>query len=90
MNQLRDDFSNYFGYLPELIEMFLDLFPPNETMEFLEANETPRPLTIRTNTLKTRRRDLAQALINRCADANLGVDFSFSCSHSQFLALRWL
>ena len=71
MNQLRDDFSNYFGYLPELIEMFLDLFPPNETMEFLEANETPRPLTIRTNTLKTRRRDLAQALINRCVQQRL-------------------
>jgi len=34
-------------------------------MEFFEANEAPRPLTIRTNTLKVRRRDLAQALIGR-------------------------
>jgi ribosomal RNA methyltransferase Nop2 len=31
----------------------------------LEANETPRPITIRVNTLKTRRRDLAQSLVNR-------------------------
>ena len=37
----------------------------SQIVDFLEANEVPRPITIRTNTLKTRRRDLAQALINR-------------------------
>jgi len=36
-----------------------------QAIEFFEANEMPRPVTIRTNTLRTRRRDLAQALINR-------------------------
>lgn len=36
-----------------------------QAMEFFEANEAPRPLTIRTNTLKTRRRELAQSLIQR-------------------------
>lgn len=36
-----------------------------QALVFFEANETPRPVTIRTNTLRTRRRDLAQALINR-------------------------
>jgi ribosomal RNA methyltransferase Nop2 len=48
-----------------LIELFTRLFTPDEVLEFLEANEVQRPLTIRTNSLKTRRRDLAQALINR-------------------------
>ena len=37
----------------------------HQAIEFFEANEVPRPVTIRTNTLRTRRRDLAQALINR-------------------------
>jgi ribosomal RNA methyltransferase Nop2 len=42
------------------------LWPPRlQAVAFFEANETPRPVTIRTNTLRTRRRDLAQALINR-------------------------
>ena len=36
-----------------------------QAIEFFEANDTPRPVTIRANTLRTRRRDLAQALINR-------------------------
>ncbi len=37
----------------------------HQISEVLEANETPRPVTLRANTLKTRRRDLAQALVNR-------------------------
>lgn len=47
------------------MEKLFHLFSVSELSEFLEANEVPRPVTIRTNTLKTRRRDLAQALINR-------------------------
>lgn len=34
-------------------------------MEFLDANEQPRPTTIRSNPLKTRRGDLAKSLIAR-------------------------
>jgi ribosomal RNA methyltransferase Nop2 len=46
-----------------LVEVIFDLFAPNEALEFIEANESQRPLTIRTNTLKTKRKDLAKVLI---------------------------
>lgn len=62
---LRKDLCTYYSYNEFLMEKFMQLFPLSELLEFLEASEVQRPLTIRTNTLKTRRRDLAQALINR-------------------------
>ncbi|KAH0558980.1 hypothetical protein GP486_004404 [Trichoglossum hirsutum] len=64
-SQLLKDTCAYYGYSPYLAEKLLNLFPPREAFAFFEANETPRPLVIRTNTLRTHRRDLAQALINR-------------------------
>lgn len=65
VQQLRSDLCTYYSYNEFLMEKLMDIFPMNELMEFLEASEVQRPLTIRTNTLKARRRDLAQALINR-------------------------
>ncbi|XP_051921006.1 probable 28S rRNA (cytosine(4447)-C(5))-methyltransferase [Hippocampus zosterae] len=62
---LIKDLCTYYSYNEFLIEKFIELFPLSELVDFLEANEIHRPVTIRTNTLKTRRRDLAQALINR-------------------------
>ena len=53
------------GYSEFLAEKLLNLFPPKEAFAFFEANETARPVVLRTNTLRTHRRDLAQALINR-------------------------
>jgi ribosomal RNA methyltransferase Nop2 len=63
--QLVKDICAYYGYSQYLAEKLFNLFPPKEAFAFFEANETPRPVVIRTNTLKTHRRDLAQALINR-------------------------
>lgn len=47
------------------MQAILNLFTVGEAIELMEANEVPRPITLRTNTLKTRRRELAAALINR-------------------------
>jgi ribosomal RNA methyltransferase Nop2 len=65
VNVLRRDLCAVYGYTPFLIDTFLQMFSPAEAVELLDANENQRPLTIRTNTLKSRRRDLAQTLINR-------------------------
>lgn len=65
VDRLLKDICQYFGYTPFLAEKLFQLFSPAEALEFFEANEIARPITIRTNTLRTRRRDLAQALVNR-------------------------
>ncbi|KIW80379.1 ribosomal RNA small subunit methyltransferase B [Fonsecaea pedrosoi CBS 271.37] len=63
--QLLADICTYYGYTPFLAEKLFSLFTPAEAFAFFEANETPRPVVLRTNTLRTNRRTLAQALINR-------------------------
>lgn len=63
--QLRKDLCLYYSYDEFLMSKLMDIFSLSELMEFLEASEVQRPVTIRTNTLKVRRRDLASALINR-------------------------
>ncbi|OCL03074.1 NOL1/NOP2/sun family putative RNA met [Glonium stellatum] len=63
--QLLKDICAYYGYSSFLAEKLFNLFTPREAFAFFEANETPRPVVIRTNTLRTHRRELAQTLINR-------------------------
>ncbi|KAL6255328.1 hypothetical protein P5V15_013668 [Pogonomyrmex californicus] len=62
---LQQDLCTYYSYNNFLMEKLMQIFPMDELSEFLEASEVQRPMTIRTNTLRTRRRDLAEALINR-------------------------
>ncbi|KAF5604567.1 nucleolar 2 [Fusarium pseudocircinatum] len=64
-SQLLKDICSYYGYSEYLAEKLFNLFTPREAFAFFEANESARPVVIRTNTLRTHRRDLAQALINR-------------------------
>ncbi|VDN90564.1 unnamed protein product [Brugia pahangi] len=63
---LTKDLCSYYGYNEYLIQKFMSIFPNGtELLEFLEANEQPRPVIIRSNSLKTRRAELARNLINR-------------------------
>jgi ribosomal RNA methyltransferase Nop2 len=65
VDQLGVYIAELYGYLPELIAYFLSMLGPAETLEFVDASDRPRPLVIRTNTLKARRKDLAAALMKR-------------------------
>ncbi|ETN80535.1 NOL1/NOP2/sun family protein [Necator americanus] len=63
---LTKDLCSQYGYNEYLMSKFMQLFPQaSELIEFLDANDQQRPVTIRTNSLKTRRGDLAKSLINR-------------------------
>ncbi|VDN11967.1 unnamed protein product [Dibothriocephalus latus] len=74
IDTLLNDLCQRYSYNKFMISQLYDLFPKEvirlnsyfrKLLEVVESNETDRPITIRTNVLKTRRRDLAQALINR-------------------------
>lgn len=76
IEKLKKYAHQYYGYNFELIDHFMHFLNPTEMVQFFEANETQRPLTIRTNTLKTRRKDLAQALIQRGVNLDPLADWS--------------
>jgi ribosomal RNA methyltransferase Nop2 len=65
MTGLSNDLCEYYGYIPDLANLFLDLFSPAECVEFMDASDRPRPLVIRTNTLKITRKDVMDALSKR-------------------------
>lgn len=65
MDELKSLLKAYYDYNEDIMTLILNLFPPQEAIEFLEHSNGQRILTIRTNSLKTKRRELAKVLINR-------------------------
>lgn len=65
IDEINDLFCKLYGYNKELMELLMNLFGPHELQVFLASMEEERPVTIRTNTLKSKRKDLAQALMMR-------------------------
>ena len=57
--QLKRLYCRYFQYSEELMEYILRMFNVYEAFNFLEMMEKPRPVTIRVNTLKARKREVA-------------------------------
>lgn len=62
---LMSDLCKHYEYNEFLMGELMEIMPYGELIDLLDAQETRRPVTIRANSLKTRRRDLAQTLINR-------------------------
>ena len=64
-SELRQLLMVYYDYNEDIMTLIMNLFHPQEVIEFLEASNGQRVLSIRSNTLKTKRRELAKILINR-------------------------
>jgi len=65
ISELKQYCKIYYDYNEDIITLVMNLFAPNEAVEFLESSANQRIMSIRTNTLKIKRRELAKQLINR-------------------------
>ncbi|KAK8941916.1 hypothetical protein KSP40_PGU000826 [Platanthera guangdongensis] len=65
LEQLKADLCSYYEYNDYLISSFMEIFPIIELLELLDAFEKNRPFTLRANTLKTRKGDLAAVPLSR-------------------------
>ena len=76
IDELSDLVTTYYEYNKELADYFVSLFAPAELVNFLEASQAPRPMVIRTNTMRTKRRELAQVLIQKGVNLDPAGDWN--------------
>jgi len=72
---LKYDLCMVYTYNYFLMDKFMDLFSVKEIVEYLEANENERPVTLRSNPLKVSRKDLRASLNARGVGVQ-GVEWS--------------
>lgn len=65
MEKLYDDLCILYGYNRFLLEKIVSLVKVSEILDFLDANEHHRPVTIRKNTIRTSHNNLEHALNER-------------------------
>ncbi|MES1920516.1 hypothetical protein MHBO_002182 [Bonamia ostreae] len=65
VERIASNAAELYSYSRELVDLFLGMFSPAECIRFLEANERARPVTIRANSIRTKRKELAKSLIER-------------------------
>ena len=65
MTELKYLCQSYFEYNSDICDLIFNLFSPNEAVKFMEASDSQKVLTIRANSLKIKRRELAKNLISR-------------------------
>ena len=61
-DELKGLLCQLYGYNEFLMDEMTMLIPPQEWLDFCDANEHPRPVVIRTNTLRTRAKELERTL----------------------------
>ena len=76
MTELKLLCQSYFEYNSDICDLIFNLFSPNEAVKFMEASDSQKILTIRANSLKTKRRELAKNLISRGVNLDPLADWS--------------
>ena len=88
MTELKELCKSYYEYNDDICDLIFNLFPPNEAIEFIEASDSQKVLTIRTNSLKTKGRELAKNLISR--GVNLDPLAEWPKVGLKFIAIQYL